>query len=1042
VNTHKKNTRRILLEKILPVFLLLLLFYPCKGKTIPRIKKIKRDVYTRFTDFTPLLGNSCGNIVDIEQDDYGNIWLAGTKGLAKFTGSTVRYFHNNWTPGSLPSSAIYCLELDDFGRMWFGTRNGLCFYDPENDRFRIVIGPDTVQMVSDTFFIRKILAEGDSLLWFDTQQGFLWKLDLKTFEVRKQIRHTPAAQRYYHYHALYRDRDGILWLGGRTLGPCYLNSNETKIISLPNSNFIPKTGYKLYWDVAYLFQDSLNNFWVGATDGIYLLDKTDFSFSFFLKNPSWAMCIDHKGNYWFALANGLARYSLTTGEITNFFSNEEDKGSLLGSLILDIFEDQYHQLWVASEKGVSVLKQENPGVRYLFHIPDMPETPASSAISSLAIDSSGMVWVGTQNHGLACYNPERETFQHFNVQNTRGLPTNNIRCITISPHGEIWCGLWAGVGFGKLDPDNRHFTCYTYHNKNTQEDWYNDLLFDKKENLYLGFWGGGGLTRFDYRNGRFGESLKNRFSPSFPSRLITCLETDEYGHLWMGTTSNGLHVYFPAKDSAIGFLPLLKENKARDIKKIFDIKRKSRDSVWIGAHGLFLASLHPASLTRLSLAKGYDELDVYQILPENQLLIWLLTDQGLLRYNYASHGVTDYSSIVKLTFDEDHAAAVCLHDGRFLFGGTNGLAVVNTKKVQLNPPKPAVFLTTLLVFDKIKVAQIKKNETIRLSHKENFFTIQIGSDIWSSDPAFRFYYKLEGFNKDWVALPSSEREAHFTNVPPGNYVFHVKIEDNLGNRYTNIAECSLSVIPPYWKQWWFFTLIILALFSLSYYFWWARMKSLRLSLFNSELNQKLLRLQMNPHFIFNSLSAIQNYIYTNQTHLAGNYLSDFAHLIRLILNNSRSELIPFEKELETINLYLKLQKLRFEDKFDYHIEVDPELKNGEYEIPPMLAQPFLENAIEHGLKNLDRKGQLNIHYRWFDGMIRFELEDNGIGLTAGKKHKEESKPGHESLAISICKKRLEILRNKRGGEITFLLEEIKNAAGEVKGTRVAFNIPV
>ena len=203
-----------------------------------------------------------------------------------------------------------------------------------------------------------------------------------------------------------------------------------------------------------------------------------------------------------------------------------------------------------------------------------------------------------------------------------------------------------------------------------------------------------------------------------------------------------------------------------------------------------------------------------------------------------------------------------------------------------------------------------------------------------------------------------------------------------------------------------------------------------------------LRLQINPHFIFNSLSAIQNYIYTQQTHLAGNYLSDFAHLIRLILDNSRNELIPFEKELETIKLYLNLQKLRFENKFDYSIRVDPELNNGEYEIPPMLAQPFLENAIEHGLKNLDRKGFISIRYQWLNGMIHFELEDDGIGLVASTVHKEKTKSGHKSLAISICKERLETLRKKRGGNIAFRLEEIKTSDGKVEGTRVSFNIPV
>ncbi len=1024
------------------LILLTLFLLPVHGQNFPQISKIQNDVYTRFTDFTPLLGNRCGTIVDIERDRFGNIWLAGTRGLARFNGSTLRYYKNDWTPGSLPSSAVYCLEPDSLGNLWIGTRNGLCYYDFRNDLFRTVIGPDTNPVLSDTFFVRKILAEGDSLLWFDTKQGWLWKLDLKTHRVIKTFKHRPSAQPYYLYHALYRDKDHRLWLGGRTLGPCYLDEKRNKVIELPHSNHKEIEGKKRYRDAAYFYHDKENNLWIGSTDGIYFYNKDRLTYHTFMHTSSWASLYDHDGNLWLGISGGLACYHPGNGELTTYFPAEQDKGSLLGSPVTDIFEDPYHQLWVATQNGVSVLKRQNPGVRYLFHIPEMKQTPVSSAITSLAVDSSGNIWVGTENAGLSRFDPLQLTFRHFNTRNTPGLPSDKIRCITISPEGAVYCGLWAGVGFGVLHPQKHTFTCYTYHKENRQEDWYNDLLFDNKGKLYLGFWGGDGLTVFDYKNGVFKQNLANRFYPPFPSRLITALTMDSFGNLWTGTTSNGLHLYFPADDTAIGFLPLLAEKEAQALKKVFALKTGPDGRVWIGAHGLFTGTSRPLFLKKVQLDERYRNVEVYGILPEKKDLVWLLTSRGLLRYNHQSRGITDYASIVKIKFDENHAAAIRMKDGRFLFGGSNGLSIVNTKKTQLNPAKPAVYLSSLWVFDKIKIANLENKDTIRLRHKENFFTFRIGSNVWGSDNTFRFFYKLEGFNKEWVALPSSEREAHFTNVPPGHYVFRVKLEDKQGNKYENLAECSLSIIPPFWNRWWFFALLVLLLFSLSYYFWWSRMKSLRLSLFNSELNQKLLRLQMNPHFIFNSLSAIQNYIYTKQTHLAGNYLSDFAHLIRLILDNSRSELIPFEKEMETVNLYLKLQQLRFEGRFDYTVEADAGLMNGEYEIPPMLAQPFLENAIEHGLKNLNRKGHLHISYRRHKGMIRFEVEDNGIGLTASREHKRKSKPDHDSLAIAICQKRLDILRKKRGGNITFRLEEVKTGTGEVKGTRVSFNIPV
>jgi streptogramin lyase len=613
---------------------------------------------------------------------------------------------------------------------------------------------------------------------------------------------------------------------------------------------------------------------------------------------------------------------------------------------VDIYEDQYHQIWIATEKGVSVLKRSNPGTQYFFHLPERAETPSSSSITSLGLDSTGMIWVGTENKGLERFDTEQLSFKHFNSTNTSHFISDKIRCITISPEGEIYCGLWAGLGFGKLNPDKRQFTPYTFEPNNTLRDWYNDLLFDQKGQLYLGFWGGPGLTLFDRATEKFGKSLMNKFHPPFPSRLITCLEMDELGHLWMGTTDNGLHLYFPEKDTSISFLFRAKAEQKAAQKKIFSIHNHGDGTIWVGAHGLFKAQTAKPILKKVALDERYTGLDIYSLLPKEKHLIWLLTNKGLLLFNTRSGGITDYSSAVNLHFDESHAAALELKNGDFLFGGANGLCLVNPELILLSRPTPSVYLSSLITFDQIKIANIEKEGEIRLKNTENFFTIQIGSDAWGSDKQYLFFYKLEGFNKDWVLLPHTVREAHFTNVPPGHYVFRVKLEDKSGNKYTNVAECRLSIIPPYWRRGWFIALLVILLFGLSYYFWWTRMKRLRLSLFNSELNQKLLRLQMNPHFIFNSLSAIQNYIYSNQTHMAGNYLTDFAHLIRLILDNSRNEFIPFEKEIETISLYLKLQKLRFENQFDYFIEIDPALQTGDYDIPPMLAQPFLENAIE------------------------------------------------------------------------------------------------
>ncbi|HYG40110.1 MAG TPA: histidine kinase, partial [Cytophagales bacterium] len=189
-------------------------------------------------------------------------------------------------------------------------------------------------------------------------------------------------------------------------------------------------------------------------------------------------------------------------------------------------------------------------------------------------------------------------------------------------------------------------------------------------------------------------------------------------------------------------------------------------------------------------------------------------------------------------------------------------------------------------------------------------------------------------------------------------------------------------------------------------------KALKNSQRNLELEQKLLRSQMNPHFIFNSLTSIQNYIYKEKPELAASYLGKFAKLMRLILENSRQEYIPFSKEIETLQLYLELQKVRFADKFDFQIVIDPLIDQDEVSIPPMFAQPFIENSLEHGIVHKSEQGQIKISFSLQDDYILFEVEDNGIGRAKAAQINKALKTGHHSYATTITEERLALIHEK------------------------------
>ncbi len=208
-----------------------------------------------------------------------------------------------------------------------------------------------------------------------------------------------------------------------------------------------------------------------------------------------------------------------------------------------------------------------------------------------------------------------------------------------------------------------------------------------------------------------------------------------------------------------------------------------------------------------------------------------------------------------------------------------------------------------------------------------------------------------------------------------------------------------------------------------------------------ELRQQLLRSQMNPHFLFNALGSIQNFMYKNEAKKAAVYLGNFASLTRSILENSTAEKITLEEDIATLVNYIELEKMRFKDQFHYDIFIDEKLDTECIRIPPMLVQPFVENAIKHGLKNLEYKGELNLSFKEEDaGSLAITVKDNGHGLN----HKKDldTEKTHRSMSMSIFKNRRTILSKKYNKEIEFQAVDLGETNPNKKGTEVRIVIPL
>jgi tetratricopeptide (TPR) repeat protein len=242
------------------------------------------------------------------------------------------------------------------------------------------------------------------------------------------------------------------------------------------------------------------------------------------------------------------------------------------------------------------------------------------------------------------------------------------------------------------------------------------------------------------------------------------------------------------------------------------------------------------------------------------------------------------------------------------------------------------------------------------------------------------------------------------------------------------------------NRYFIFGLVAVILFLLAAAFLILRQNRLRASQRAIQLEQKLLRSQMNPHFIFNSLTAIESFIYEKQPKEAGRYLSDFARLMRLILENSAEEYITLEKELKTLGYYLELQKLRLDDQLNYTIEVDEAIDPEEIYIPPMLTQPFIENAIEHGIGATGAKGNLTVSFRQDKDLLIVEVTDDGIGIKKATVQKRNT--SHKSFAMQITRERLEFLNRLAKRKLSFTVVDLSESPAAATGTKVTFEIPV
>ncbi|HKZ65935.1 MAG TPA: histidine kinase, partial [Chitinophagaceae bacterium] len=345
--------------------------------------------------------------------------------------------------------------------------------------------------------------------------------------------------------------------------------------------------------------------------------------------------------------------------------------------------------------------------------------------------------------------------------------------------------------------------------------------------------------------------------------------------------------------------------------------------------------------------------------------------------------------------------------------------------------------------------------------KQNIFSFDFAAIDFRNPEDNRHLFMLENYDNMW-RNSGTEHTAYYFNVPPGNYVFRVKAASSDGVW----AEKSIKVFitPPWWNTWWFRIIAVVCIVALFYgLIRWRlhqkfrheldrsekekqlaemRQKTAELQQQATELEMQALRAQMNPHFIFNSLNSINRFILQNNKAQASEYLTKFSRLVRLILQNSQALSIPLESELESLQLYLELEAVRLDHHFEFKISVDDELDTDIITVPPLIIQPYAENAIWHGLMNKEEKGHLEIKLFREKDSLCCRITDDGIGRKKAAELKSKSASTHKSMGMQITASRIEMLQQKNQLDAHIKITDLILPDGAAGGTEILLKIPV
>jgi ligand-binding sensor domain-containing protein len=913
-------------------------------------------------------------------DKRGLIWMGGVDGLTKFDG---KKFTNYNRLNGISDSQINAIIEDQKGRLLVCTRKGISLFDGLRFKNYKILGIDKKKSKKHYYFKCIYQARNGKIYAGSTEGLFIYDFKLGSFVkdeiINWQINHIAESNteeiNFTTVKGLYLLVDGKI--------------KKSSFEGCKSENFIT------------IKFDSNGNKWIGTSRGIIKVNKKKIV-KYFIENQAQNYILDilntSEGKMIFSGQSSML-YILDNSKLKTFNLSE----IIYNAEIKSIVEDYQGNIWLATSSGL-VKMYKSPMNKFVIN------DNSIGTIASLTTDRNNTLYLGTLN-GL--YALKNSKLTHYKTSNI----LDDLFITSLSYFNKkLYIGTFSGKIFTVeknklkllLDNDGNNDCVYSILQSSANEFW---VCYGSKVSKITTF-KSAKIKKVDY-------NISQQYTQS--------AYLDKKKNIWFANLSQ-LAVFKNGK-----FFNALKKNKLFD--NYVSIVQDKNGVMWIGTYGHGILRIKNGKIKQLDLKDGLTNNFVSSTFYDPiQNTIWVGTMYGISKIDLDNKSnVKSIANFLNQPNLKNYGcvqnAVTKLADGRILFSVGEELYSFNYNLQNNQKKKLKISLDGIKVngsiFNSIgdKVNAIDKWSNIPLSPNFNFNQNNLEFFFKTIDfndaHSLKYSWKLKGYDTKWKTQ-SDYNFATYTNLPSGNYTLFVKSLNQSGQT-SSMLKYSFLILKPYYFTWWFvcisITLIILSFF-LYFRFRIAKIKkaeSIKSKSYKklAEAELKAIRAQLNPHFIFNSLNAIQDVVLSRDDKTSRIYLADFARMMRMILENSTQKEISLEKEIEFLKLYLNFEKIRFEQKFEYQLIISDKIDLFSLNIPAMLIQPFIENAINHGLLHKKEKGVLLVCFALDENNSQLicTIEDNGIGRKESAKLNQWKKKKHESFASNITDERIEILNS-------------------------------